>query len=83
MCVVTTGDGVLCARGGENSSEQLGQKLGSRVGVDHIRCATGEPYGVEEGGNEGGRGAVREGEAKTVFVKLFMTARASVSPVMA
>ena len=58
---------MLCARGGENSSEQLGQKLGSSIGVDNIRCATGEPYCVEEGGNKGGRGAVREGEDKNGF----------------
>jgi hypothetical protein len=67
LCVVTTGGGVLCARGGENSSEQLGQKLGSSIGVDSVRCATGKPYCVEEGGNEGGRGAVLEGEDKNGF----------------
>ncbi len=67
LCVVTTGSGVLCACGDENSSEQLGQKLGSSIGVDNVRCATGEPYCVEEGGNEGGRGVVLEGEDKYGF----------------
>ncbi len=35
--------------------------------MDDIRCATGEPYCVEEGGIESGRGAVLEGEDKDGF----------------
>jgi hypothetical protein len=35
--------------------------------VNDIRCATGKPYGIEEGGNEGGRGAVLEGKDKDGF----------------
>ncbi len=65
--VVSTGGGVLCARGGENSSKQRGQELGSSVGVNYIRCATAEPDCVEEGGNKGGRCAVLEGEDKDGF----------------
>ena len=67
LCVVPTGGGVLGACGGKNSSEQSGQELGSSIGMDDIRCATGEPYCVEEGGNESGCGAVLEWEDKDGF----------------
>ena len=64
---MTTGGGVLSAGGSENGSEQLGQELGSGIGVDDVRCASCEPNGVEEGGNEGGCGAVFEGKDKDGF----------------
>ena len=35
--------------------------------MDDFRCASGKPDGVEEGGNEGGRGAVLEGEDENSF----------------
>ena len=35
--------------------------------MDDVRCASGKPDGVEEGGNEGGRGAVLEGNDENSF----------------
>ena len=35
--------------------------------MDDFRCASGKPDGVEEGGNEGGRGAVLEGKDENSF----------------
>ncbi len=54
----------VVARTAASSSEQ---ELGSGVGVDNVRCASGKPDGVEEGGNEGGRGAVLEGKDEDGF----------------
>ncbi len=65
--VVSTGGGVLCARDGEDSGEQRGQELGRGIRVDRVRCAAGEPYCVEEGGNESGCGAVFEWEDENGF----------------
>ncbi len=59
---------MLGAGGGENSSEQeLRQELRSGIGVEDFRCASGKPDGIEEGGNEGGRGAVLEGKDENSF----------------
>ena len=35
--------------------------------MDDVRCASGKPDGVEEGGNEGGCGAVLEGKDENSF----------------
>ena len=64
---MTTGGGVLGAGGGEDSSEQLGEELGSGIGMDNVRCASPEPNFVEKTGDKRGGGTVGEGDHKHRF----------------